>query len=111
MDPNTFSMDELAELITDMGMFAAVYQTGGGCATLYVGPESDDGHFLAAAGIGWFTHPGPAWLDPQASWFDFCWGADDDGESDPVVEKAPRDLRDLARDIYNFAKSREVVNA
>lgn len=108
---DVIDMDKLAALIIDMGLPAFVAQTGGGCATLYVGPENNDGYCLVAAGVGWFSHPGPGWKDPEASWFNFAWGADDDGESDPVVEKAPRDLTDLARDIYNFAKSREAVNA
>ena len=111
MDNDTIDMNELAALIVEMGLPASVQQTGGGCATLYVGPDNDDGYCLAAAGIGWFEHPGPGWKDPRASWFDFCWGADDDGESDPVRETTPRDLAALARDIYNFAKSREAVNA
>jgi hypothetical protein len=106
-DADIIDMDQLAQVITDMGLVASVEQTGGGCATLYVGPEDENGYCLAAAGAGWFAHPGPGYRDPQASWFDFCWGADDDGESDPVRETTARDINDLARDIYTFAKSVE----
>ena len=110
-DADIIDMDHLAQLITDMGLPASVEQTGGGCATLYVGPSDDDGYCLAAAGVGWFQHPGPGWRDPRASFFDFCWGADDDGEADPVRETTVRDINDLARDIYTFAKSVEASRA
>lgn len=62
-------------------MAVRVEHTGGGCATVYIGPwtPGDDGSALFALGPGWFA--------PDGARFDLrdCYlGPDDDGESDVV---------------------------
>lgn len=103
--PAVFDFDELAGIIERHGLPARVEQTGGGVATLYVGEYDADGRALAIAGPGWFE--GPYWTEPRATFDEFSWGPDDDGESEHTMETAPRDLEELAADIVEFARDIE----
>jgi hypothetical protein len=52
-------------------------QTGGGCATIFVGEakrDEDGDHFLIAIGPGWFA--GPGWRDGRFSWGELYVGPD-----------------------------------
>jgi hypothetical protein len=65
----------------DPTLAAYVEQTGGGCATVYVGTPDADGHYLAAIGPGSFD-----WSDANASQFypnDLYIGPDDCGTAPP----------------------------
>ena len=56
--PDEFDMDAAATLITVVtGVPAFVEQTGGGCATIYVGPDRDNP--VLTAGPGSFAWRGP----------------------------------------------------
>jgi hypothetical protein len=104
----TINFDTLVALIKDRGMPAQIEQTGGGCATIYVGTPGADGLFQAVAGPGWFE--GPGWTNGRGTFEEFCWGLDDfGGETDPHYERTPRPLADIADDIVALA--RQVSNA
>lgn len=91
--PDTFDMDELTTLLVRRGVSAYVQQTGGGCATVYIGNIIND-YYEMAAGPGWFN--GPAWTLPRARWGDFYYGPDDDGDTIPDTVTDPMPLTDLA---------------
>ena len=76
---NDLDFDRIAELLRDEhGLDAYVEQTGGGCATLYVGPytvNADDPQITwpaISAGPGWFT--GPDWTGAKVSTSEFFCG-------------------------------------
>ena len=74
-----------AQIIERTGVTAYVEQTGGGCATIYVGTLADDWTPPFMAGPGWFA--GPYWTQARAHIDEFYWG---DGEGD-VAEGAAFD--------------------
>lgn len=104
MEQELIDMDYLAQILCDLGMPAIIEQTGGGCATLYVGLADEDGYYWAAGGAGWFENACPDWKNARAHWSDFSWGADDDGATKPIHETKPREISELAQDIFDFAK-------
>jgi hypothetical protein len=69
-------------LIRESGVPALVEQSGGGCATLYVGEPDEFNRFPVIAGPGWFE--GRGFTKPRADVSDFSFGPDDDGESEPT---------------------------
>jgi hypothetical protein len=66
-----------AQIIERTGVSAYVEQTGGGCATIYVGTLDDEWVPPFMVGPGWFD--GPNWTQARGHLEDFCWG---DGEGD-----------------------------
>lgn len=76
-----------------------VEQTGGGTATIYIGPvwQDDEGYDRQTLMIG----PGSFdWGSPNDSQFSFgevCVGPDDDGETDPIYVSNMDELRDAVR--------------
>lgn len=97
-DPTTdIDLDAVVAILNHRGHFAYVEQTGGGCATIYAGPQfhDDEGYkrYAAVAGPGWFN--GPGWTLAAADCRDFYIGADDDGES-PYVSPSSPDITDVA---------------
>ncbi|MGK5677621.1 hypothetical protein [Actinoplanes sp. URMC 104] len=89
-------MDVIVDKLRQRGHDSAyVEQTGGGCATIYVGPtwrdENGDERYAAAAGPGSFY--GEFWSQPMASQYEFWIHRDDDGRTKPheVPEGAPVD--------------------
>lgn len=85
------NLDEVVRLLQAEHGIANAYveQTGGGCATIYAGPQHTDGNgdqrYAVAAGPGWFA--GPGFTVARATPADFYIGPDDDGESE-VIEVA-----------------------
>lgn len=86
-DDADINMDRIVEGLRQEGVRAYVEQTGGGCATIYIGetiPDSKgagwDGYELCA-GPGWFD--GPGWTLARGARSDFYIGPDDQGETDP----------------------------
>lgn len=78
-------MDTVVELIHDMGIWAYVEQTGGGCATIYAGAKYTDNEgdqrYSAIAG------PGTYGWDRRPSYghtTEFYIGPDDQGETDSI---------------------------
>lgn len=77
---DTLNMDEVVRRLNDAGVDAYVEQTGGGCATIFAGVQSDE-RWDVCAGPGWFE--GPGWTNARGDLGDFAIGPDDDGDSDP----------------------------
>lgn len=68
-----------------------IEQTGGGCATLYVGSRDDDGRYWLAIGPGSYD-----WSEPWASAFDapgdVCICPDDDGQGHVAYPESADDI-------------------
>jgi hypothetical protein len=83
-DTDIIDMDAICEILRAGDIPAYVEQTGGGCATIYAGvPYTDeigDARYPCLAGPGWFA--GPGWTAGRGWVDEFCYGADDDGETD-----------------------------
>jgi hypothetical protein len=105
MNDTEIDFDALVELIEQRGIPAYVEQTGGGCATIMVGTPDADENFPVLAGPGWFV--GPGWTLGRGTWEEFCWGRDDQGETDPMYEEMPRPLDQVADDIVALVKTVE----
>lgn len=79
-------LDAVVDRMKAQGVDAYVEQTGGGVATIYAGPAYTDAEgdqrWSVVAGPGWFE--GPGWHAPRADLAEFCYGPDDDGESEPT---------------------------
>ncbi len=90
-DADEIDMEAIASAVQTAGFHAYVEQTGGGTATIYAGRlhdrETDDPHYSAVAGPGWFR--GPGWTAPRASRDDFSVGRHDHGETDPTLVSEP----------------------
>lgn len=95
---STFSLDVLVQVLIAAGLDGVVEQTGGGTATIYIGPTFTDEHgdtrYTLMAGPGWFD--GPGWTLPAAHLGEFTFGPDDDGSTDPYSVDGPITYRDLA---------------
>lgn len=68
-----------AQIIERTGVTAYVEQTGGGCATIYVGTMDEEGFPPFMCGPGWFD--GPNWTQGRAHIDEFYWG-DHQGETE-----------------------------
>lgn len=91
MIPASAIRDAIQELRPECPV--TVEQTGGGCATVYVGTYGEDGRAWLAIGPGSYE-----WTDPWASAFDapddVCVGPDDDGQG---YVQYPDSAADIAR--------------
>jgi len=76
--------DRITDLVNAAGIPAYTEQTGGGCATIYIGNARRDAHgdlrYPLLAGPGWFA--GPGWTNPKGTTADLYIGPDDDGASE-----------------------------
>ncbi len=95
------SLTRIAMGITEAGIPAYVAQTGGGCATIYVGAErtTDDGdiHYDFSVGPGSYDWHG---TDHEAWTEDLCSGLDDQGEDQTYLV-----------DYFAARTEREIVDA
>lgn len=88
-DGDEISLDAVVDILRARGCPAYVEQTGGGCATIYAGPQYHDTEgnlrWAAVAGPGWFE---PHWGAPGATaWatsHEFSVGYDDGGDAPAV---------------------------
>jgi hypothetical protein len=91
---NIVTEGQLLAIITDVAPELPAYctQTGGGCATIYLGEqinvfptdaETEYPHYLAALGPGWFTDS--SWTEGRFDLGDLYLGPDDFGESNDHV--------------------------
>ena len=106
-EPTTLDLNMLTEFIIKRGFKARVEQTGGGCATIYVGDADQDDYYLVSAGPGYFD--GANWTNPRAFWEEFCWGLDDDGVTQPTFENDIRPLEDIADEMVALARKVEAT--
>lgn len=105
LENQTFSLEELARLISAMGVRAWVDHSGGGCATLYAGEPrfNEDAEYRYALIAG----PGVMSDIPSASYSGFSVAPDDDGVSDSVSpsEMGLSTLREVAAHMVKMARS------
>ncbi len=84
----TFNADEIARLIQAADLPAFVAMTGGGCATLYVGPpiqrDGEEGRYWLSLGPGTFGYG----VEPSTFGEDLYLGPDDGGESPAIDVRA-----------------------
>jgi hypothetical protein len=73
-DEHVFSYDAIVKKLHGWDIPAYVEQTGGGVATIFVGPLDKEGYTPVAMGPGWFE--GPGWTDGRGSTDEFWIGPD-----------------------------------
>ena len=97
-DPVEVTGDEvLAAIAEATNLPAIVEQTGGGCATIYVGLPDEDDRYPLVIGPGWFDGgwpSGKAMFDLR----DLYVGPDDDGVSNPATVSTLGSLTDAVRE-------------
>jgi hypothetical protein len=85
MSHDLLNLDLVVELVHEVGIWADVEQTGGGCATIYAGAryldQSGDLRYAAVAGPGTF---GWGRVPSTAATSEFWISADDNGLSRPL---------------------------
>lgn len=100
----TVSFDKLVSKLHKLGIPAYVEQTGGGCATVYVGTpfedESGDLRYPVLVGPGWFASPG--WRNGFGDTAELAVGPDDDGESDPWCSTPEHTDEDVLNAVLAF---------
>ena len=71
----TFSLRNVAKLVTDAGFPAYVEMTGGNCGTIYVGDVNAEGYYTTACGVG-------SYADDLGYYEEFYIGRDGDEQED-----------------------------
>jgi hypothetical protein len=86
--PRVWNMDRIVALVRARFENAYVEMTGGGCATIYAGPIVTDGRgdqrYALIAGPGSYGGRGFGPDEDSVVGADFCYGNDDDGETEPI---------------------------
>ena len=108
IEKNHFSMDHVAQRLTELGLSAYVEHTGGGCATIYAGPTHVDPdwgqRYAVIAGPGWFDNNPDGTSCAYATSEEFFFGHDDDGETSPTAVTSGMAPEDIARAIADWAR-------
>jgi hypothetical protein len=106
-EPRILNLDKIVDVLHMAGIAAYVEQTGGGCATIFVGEVKEvdgDPRYTVLAGPGWFE--GPGWSNGRGQTDDFSVGPDDYGESDPVMTPVNANEADVAIEIMRQYRER-----
>jgi hypothetical protein len=92
MSHDLLNLELVAELVHEVGVWASVEQTGGGCATIYGGAryldQSGDLRYAAVAGPGTF---GRGREPSTASTSEFWISPDDDGLTQALAANSASD--------------------
>jgi hypothetical protein len=106
-EPRILNLEKIVDVLRMAGIPAYVEQSGGGCATIYVGEAQEvngDPRYAVLAGPGWFE--GPGWSNGRGQTDDFSVGPDDDGESDSVRTPVNANEADVAIEIMRQYRER-----
>lgn len=102
VDIEFVNLDVVAGLLRARGVECAVYMSGGGCGTLYLGVPDSEGFFPVAVGPAVYAHPdfGGACV---ASWAGLCYGRD--GGSEAIYVDGARPVEQFVDEVVSFFES------